>query len=82
MTTLVDAALLLLVLEAAGLVWWHRRTGRGIPPRLLLPTLLAGGMIMGALRLALAGSGALPILALLAVALAAHLADLAGRWRR
>lgn len=78
----VDAIFLLLLLEAAGLVLWHRLGGRGPEPRRILPTLAAGFCLLLALRACLVDAPA-PLVALcLAAALAAHLADLAGRWSR
>lgn len=78
----LDAILLLLLLEAAGLVLWHRLGGRGPEPRRLLPTLAAGFCLLLALRACLVGAAA-PFVALwLAAALAAHLTDLVGRWPR
>jgi hypothetical protein len=71
---IVDAILLLTVAETLALLLWRGRTD-------LLATLLAGLALLAALRLALAGA-AWPWLALaLLAALAAHLADLARRWR-
>ncbi len=71
---IVDGILALTVLEGCFLVLWRRRTD-------LLITLLAGLGLLAALRLALAGA-AWPWLALaLLAALAAHVADLARRWR-
>jgi hypothetical protein len=70
---IVDAILLLTAAEAVVLL----RRGRTD----LLATLLAGVALLAALRLALAGA-AWPWLALaLLASLAAHLADLARRWR-
>ena len=70
---IVDAILLLTAAEALMLLWRGRAD--------LFATLLAGFALLAALRLALAGA-AWPWLALaLLVALAAHLADLARRWR-
>jgi hypothetical protein len=78
----VDAILLLLLLEAAGLVLWNRLGGRGPEPRRVLPTLAAGFCLLLALRACLLGAAA-PLVALcLAAALAAHLVDLVGRWPR
>ncbi|MEJ5231631.1 MAG: hypothetical protein WHV64_05495 [Geminicoccaceae bacterium] len=77
---LVDAILVLVAIEALASAAWHRRTGRGPPPRRLLPNLLAGAALLAALRTALSG-GAEPLLLLwLAIAFAAHLVDLRGRW--
>ena len=78
----VDAILLLVLAEAAALIALHRATGRGPPPAALLPNLAAGACLLLALRLALHGAP-WPLLALcLLGSLAAHLADLRGRWGR
>lgn len=70
---IVDAALLLAAAEALALALARRRD--------LLATLLAGLCLLAAVRLALAGAP-WPWLALsLLAALAAHLADMARRWR-
>jgi predicted GNAT superfamily acetyltransferase len=77
----IDAVLVLVALQAALLVAWARRTGRGVPPASLLATLAAGGFLLLALRSALVGAWwGWTGLALLA-ALAAHLIDLRLRWR-
>lgn len=77
-----DLILLTLLLEGIAIWWWHRRSGRGLPLRAVLPFLLAGAAFALSLRAALTGAGwplvALPLLG----ALGAHLWDLAGRWRR
>lgn len=81
----VDAILMLVPLEALGLLLWRARTGRGIAPRRLLGDLAAGFCLMAALRCALTGppSPAVQagIAALLLLAGIAHLVDLAGRWQ-
>lgn len=77
----VDAILLLMVLEGALIAILRRRTGTGVPARDLLAMLAAGGCLMLALRAALVGA-AWPWIALaLSAALVAHLADLVRRWR-
>jgi len=77
-----DLVLLALALEAAGLWVLRRFAGQGPGLAPLLPFLLAGAAFALALRAALTGAGwawvALPLLA----AFAAHLWDVAGRWRR
>ncbi len=82
----VDAILVLVPLEALGLVLWRARTGRGIAPRRLLGNLAAGFCLTAALRCALAGSPPrlsvqAGIAVLLLAAGIAHLIDLVGRWR-
>jgi hypothetical protein len=76
----VDVILGLVVLEAMALLVYRRLTGRGIAPADLLPNLAAGASLLVALRAGLAGAGAGWIALWLAVALAAHLADLRRRW--
>ena len=79
---LIDAILLLVLLELIGLAVYWRVTKRGVSLKSLLPNLLAGGFLLLALRLSLAGAGWMPCCASLAAAGMAHLFDLAGRWRR
>lgn len=77
-----DLILLMLVLEGVALGAYHRRTGRGIALRTILPFLLAGAAFALSLRAALTGAG-WPLVALpLMGAFGAHLWDLAARWRR
>ena len=82
----VDVILVLVVVEAAGLVAYNRRTGRGIPARSLVGNLAAGFCLMLALRFGLSGrvddlEGSALIGAALFAALLAHVADLFGRWQ-
>ncbi|MCA0303930.1 MAG: hypothetical protein LCH95_16110 [Proteobacteria bacterium] len=79
---IIDLILVLMVAEAAVLGLLYRRTGRGLPPRALVSVLLAGGFLMLALRAALTGAAWPWIGLFLGLGLVAHLADLAGRWRR
>ncbi len=77
---IVDLILLLVLAEAAGLALLHRATGHGPSPAALLPNLAAGACLLLALRSGLRGA-AWPVVALcLLGSLAAHLADLRGRW--
>lgn len=76
-----DLVLAALVAEAA-LLWGLRRyAGRGPGLRPMLPFLLAGGAFALALRAALTGAGWGFVAAALLAAFAAHLWDIAGRWR-
>ncbi len=77
----VDLILALLALESALLIYWHRRTGRGIRPGQLLPNVLAGACLLLALRAALSGANPLYVGLALSGALLAHVADLYLRWR-
>jgi hypothetical protein len=79
---LLDLLLVALVLEGGLLLLVARRTGRGVPPRSLAATLAAGGLILLAWRLSLSGAWWGWAGLALAGALAAHVADLAQRWRR
>jgi hypothetical protein len=78
---IIDLILVLVVLEAVGLVVWHRRTGHGLAPGAMAATIGSGVALMLAVRAALVGAWwgwvALPLLA----ALMAHLVDLRGRWK-
>ncbi|WP_291861013.1 hypothetical protein [Bradyrhizobium sp.] len=79
---LVDLIFVLVVLEAAFLlVYWHR-AGRGVAPLDLLPNLCAGAFLLLALRATLAGGGWMQASGCLAAAGLAHLADLHRRWRK
>ena len=72
MTVMVDAILALVVVEAIALLLLRRAA--------ILPNLLAGFMLLAALRLALGGAG-LPAIALcLLLAGIAHAVDLRRRW--
>lgn len=76
---IVDPIILGMLLEGAGLIWWHRRTGRGWPARVVAPTITAGILLLLALRLALVGA-AWPWIALcIGLGGLAHVADL---WMR
>jgi hypothetical protein len=78
---LIDLVLAFTILEAAALVLWRRRCGRGLAPRTIAAMLLPGVALMLALRAALAGAAWPFMPALLLTALLAHLADLWARWR-
>lgn len=79
---IVDVALVVLVLEVLWLSWRYRRTGRGLPPRLLFTNAGAGGSLMLALKAALTGAGWPWIAAALLASLGFHVADLNHRWTR
>jgi hypothetical protein len=76
-----DLILVVLVLESALLIAWHRRTGNGLVPRAVLALALPGVALVLALRLALTGAWWGWIALALLAAFAAHLADIALRWR-
>ena len=81
LTQLVALATAAMLLEAVLLLAWYHRTGAGLLPRSLLPTLAAGGGLMGALLAVLTGAPPICLLALLAVAGVAHVVDLRRRWQ-
>jgi hypothetical protein len=78
---IVDFIIAASLVEALALIAYHRMTGRGLATAELLATLGAGLGLLLALRLALAGSWWGWIALALLAALAAHLVDLARRWR-
>jgi hypothetical protein len=78
----VELILGLMVLEAAVLIAWRRRTGSGIAPLDLLINLCAGALLLLALRAAIIAPEPLAAAPFLAAALVAHVADLARRWKR
>ncbi len=79
MTNWIDFILALIAVEAGALLLWRRRTGRG--PSVVIPNLLAGAMLLLAMRLALTEVALAWVGLALLGGLAAHLADLWARWR-
>lgn len=79
---LVDAVILLTLLEAAALAAYRHRTGAGVAVRDFIVNLASGLCLMLALRGALAGAGGMVIAAWLLAAGLLHAADLALRWSR
>lgn len=77
---IIDAILVMVVLEAVFLWRWHHRSGRGPRLRSLLPLLASGFLLLLAVRAALT-QAPWPLVALpLGAALLAHIADLRSRW--
>jgi hypothetical protein len=76
----IDAIIALVAIEGCVLATWRARTGRGPPVAAVVANLLAGVGLLLALRGALTGASPAAISACLAIAFAAHIADLAGRW--
>ncbi len=77
---IIDAVLLLVVVEASILAWIGRR--RGLPLASLLANLASGAALMLALRAALVGAGWIAVAGWMLAGLVAHLADLSLRFRR
>ena len=77
---IVDIVLAITAIEAALLLAYHRRTGRGPAPKDVVGMLLAGACLMLALREALVGAEWRWIALWLAAAFVAHLNDLRRRW--
>ena len=78
---IVDLILLIVAIEAIALIVYWRATGRGIAPRDLLPNLIAGALLLLALRLTLADAGWMAICVCLAAAGVANIVDIMRRWR-
>lgn len=76
---IIDVILVLVVIEMLALSSWHRRTGRGPSLRAMMPNLLSGASLLGAVRLALIDAWWGWLAACLLAALVLHLADLAVR---
>jgi hypothetical protein len=79
---LIDAVIVLTVVEGVVLAVWHRRTGRGLAPGDFAWGLAAGVALMLALRAALAGAGWGAVLGAFGLSGLLHAADLRRRWRR
>lgn len=78
---IIDGILVLVALEAAALLAWRARTGRGPAPIPLLCNLASGASLMLALRAALTGAAWPIVAAWLVASLVAHLSELGLRLR-
>ncbi len=78
---IVDLILTAMALETVALLIYRFRTSRGIPVAALCINLLAGGFLLLALRSALLGHSWIWTAGWLAMALVAHIADVAQRWQ-
>lgn len=78
----VDLLIAFTLAEALLLAWWHRRSGRGVPPREFAANLVSGLCLMAALRFVLAGAGWVAVLPWLLASGVAHGFDLWRRWQR
>ena len=79
--SVVDAIVALVALEAVLLILWRTRTGGGLSVVGIVANLSSGAALLLCLRMALAGRAFPSVLALLSIALIAHVADLASRWQ-
>ena len=79
-TALFAAVLCCTAVEAAALLFFHARTGRGPAPAHLLPNLGAGAALLLAALLAAQNAPWLAVAAALGGALVCHLLDLRSRW--
>ena len=77
---LIEAILVLTLVEWLALTMYHRRTGRGVPPREFSRNLLSGICLLLAVRESLVGASWIFVAACLGAALLAHLSDLGRRW--
>ncbi len=78
---LIDIILLIVAIEAVALGLYWRATGRGVAPRDLLPNLIAGSLLLVAMRLVIAEAAWPLVCAVLAGAGVASALDIARRWR-
>ena len=81
-TRLIDVVIAITVAETAALLLYRLGTGRGLAPRDFLYNLFSGLMLMLALRSTMVSDGGAWVAAFLAMAGAAHVADMWRRWRR
>lgn len=77
----LDWLLLLVAAEAAALVLYHRRTGRGVAPHSVLLNLASGAFLLLAMRAGLGGAWWGWVSLCLGVAGLLHAADLRRLWR-
>ncbi len=77
----IDLVLALMAIEGVALLVGRARTAAGPRTSALIANLAAGGLLLSAARLAISGAAAPWVGVVLIAALAAHLYDLADRWR-
>ena len=80
-TAMVDIVLVVSIAECLVLWVYHQRTGKGIPGKDFMPTLLSGMMLMLALRMHMAQWSWMVTASLLAGGGVFHALDLRRRWR-
>jgi hypothetical protein len=78
----IDLILIIMVLEAAGLLALWRYRQRGIRPAHVFANLAAGASLMLAVRSVLTGGSTETLAVLLALSFVAHLVDLGMRWSK
>jgi len=78
---IVELILLLTVVEGLGLVWWYRRSGRGVAPREFLANLVSGCLLLLAMRAYVGSAWWGWVAGCLLLAGVAHSVDLLRRWR-
>jgi riboflavin transporter FmnP len=79
---IAEIAAALLLVEVIALGTYYRRTGRGVPIGSLLANFAAGLMLLLAFRAASTDASPATIATFLALAFAAHAADIAARWEK
>lgn len=79
-TQLIDAIIVLVVLEAIGLVVFRRANGRGMPPREVVSFLGAGAGLLIALRVLISDGSFVWFAAAMLVSLAMHVWHVKQRW--
>lgn len=81
-TQLVDAIIVLVVLEGMGLVVFRRANGRGMPPLEVVSFLGAGAGLLIALRVLISDGSLLWFAAAMLVSLVMHLWHVKQRWEK
>ena len=71
-----------IALEILLLAWWHRRSGRGLPPVEVAGNLAAGALIFMALERSASGAHWIWVAVFAALSFPAHAIDLRRRWLR
>lgn len=82
LSVLVDAVIILTLIEFLALWAWHRQTGRGVSPKDIGLNLFSGIALMMSLKFALAQAPFVLVAAALALAGLLHALDILRRWRR
>ena len=80
--TVIDAVIVVTLVECAALTLWHRVSGTGVAPRDFALNLLSGLCLMFALRCLARDAGSAWIALFLLAAGIAHAADIVRRWQR